>query len=161
MSFTHLDTLSDTYKSMDSITEQLEEPKEGIDSVSLSMSERLEGLCKSLEVDLGVYDALCHNIIKDLYHAKTSILYDEYKAAVLTKQIYVSQKYERVLIDLPWYKRFFKFQKRKLKEKFEKEAKERFDKQILEAKSQIEKFDYETYSKQFNDEIHVDCEEKI
>lgn len=126
---------------------------EELQNFSEVVTQRIDRLDTSFSIDMSVYDSLCQHIIEDLYQAKLSILYDEYNATQLAKELFSFQQYQQLLIQSPWYKKLFKFQRNELKKKAEVETAKNFEEKIKNIEKQIQDFTYEGYKKKFKNEV--------
>lgn len=118
--------------------------------MSNQVAEDIGDLLKTISTDVGAFNSLCQIVIEDLYHAKLNILYDEYEALEVAKEVYFVQQYQERLHATPWYGKLFNSQLNKIKEDVRNVIEHRFKSKFEQLKKEIDEFTFEEYSKRFN-----------
>ena len=144
--------------SVNRIIKDMTELKGEVSHISEQVAEDIGNLLKTINDDIGAFNSLCQIVIEDLYHAKLSILYDEYEALQVAKTVYSVRQYQDKLHATPWYGKLFKSQLNKIKEEAEQSAEKRFKLRFDKLKKEIEDFSFEEYSKRFNNEEEMASE---
>lgn len=143
------DKLTDITNTTQNITDTLTNKVNQFEEADLSLSQEIQR-----------QNEKCQSIIRDLYEAKLAILEDERTALNLSKELHSYRIYQRLIAKLPWYKRIFKFQTKKLKDEVGELVGKEFDEVLTNVENEITSFTYESYCKQFEENVEAKGRER-
>lgn len=143
------DKLTDITNTTQNITDTLTSKVNQFEEADLNLSQEIQR-----------QNEKCQSIIRDLYEAKLAILEDERTALNLSKELHSYRIYQRLIAKLPWYKRIFKIQTKKLKEEVSELVSKEFDEVLTGVENEIANFTYENYCKQFEENVEAKGRER-